>query len=68
MEPTIKSPGMEATLENLFGKNRVETINENRCMSCNGSADNFRDALSMREYSISGLCQKCQDEIWGGLK
>lgn len=24
----------------------------------------FRDDLSKREYSISGLCQACQDEIF----
>ena len=65
MKATEKSPGMEASLENLFGKNRVKTINENRCMCCNGSAKDFRDALSMKEYSISGMCQKCQDKIWG---
>ena len=26
--------------------------------------DTFRDDVSKREYKISGLCQKCQDEIW----
>jgi len=24
----------------------------------------FRDELSLREYTISGLCQKCQDRIF----
>ena len=24
----------------------------------------FRDALSEKEYQISGLCQKCQDETF----
>jgi hypothetical protein len=27
--------------------------------------EDFRDALSKREYQISGLCQKCQDEMFG---
>jgi hypothetical protein len=26
----------------------------------------FRDELSVREYRISGLCQLCQDKIFGG--
>lgn len=25
----------------------------------------FRDEISMKEYSISGLCQACQDLVWG---
>lgn len=25
----------------------------------------FRDDLSRKEYSISGLCQDCQDEVFG---
>lgn len=25
----------------------------------------FRDELSRKEYSISGLCQDCQDEMFG---
>jgi len=25
----------------------------------------FRDALSRKEYGISGLCQKCQDDVFG---
>lgn len=26
----------------------------------------FRDALSRKEYGISGICQSCQDEVFGG--
>ena len=28
-------------------------------------SDPFRDDLSRKEYSISGLCQNCQDEVFG---
>lgn len=28
----------------------------------------FRDELSLREYRISGLCQKCQDQTFGDHK
>ena len=27
--------------------------------------DNFRDKLSLKEYYISGLCQQCQDKVFG---
>lgn len=26
----------------------------------------FKDLISRKEYSISGLCQFCQDEAFGG--
>ena len=31
-----------------------------------GTATAFRDQLSQKEYNISGLCQTCQDTIFGG--
>ena len=31
-----------------------------------GNAVAFDDELSRREYGISGLCQKCQDGVFGG--
>jgi hypothetical protein len=35
-----------------------------RCRMCDGVVDSFDDDLSEKEYYISGMCQKCQDEIW----
>lgn len=29
------------------------------------SPESFRDALSRKEFGISGMCQKCQDETFG---
>lgn len=34
------------------------------CVDCGGQALKFDDELSKKEYSISGLCQKCQDEVF----
>ena len=31
----------------------------------NHSPDTFRDDISFREFLISGLCQKCQDGVFG---
>jgi hypothetical protein len=51
---------------------RREAISEQRCMEapigCGrtlAAAGGFKDALSVREYGISGLCQGCQDEVFG---
>lgn len=67
MEPTKKSPEMEAFLEEAFG--RTGAIRSNKCIpppvGCGGPAEYFRSQLSIDEYRISGLCQKCQDTVFG---
>jgi len=65
--PSEKSLTMTNFLEDLAG--RTTAIEGNFCvrapMGCGGSAEKFDDALSRKEYSISGLCQKCQDAVFG---
>lgn len=41
------------------------------CMGCLELIDmddpsSFRDDLSRKEFGISGFCQKCQDDTFGG--
>jgi len=36
----------------------------NTCIRCGESARVFRDASARLEYSVSALCQKCQDELF----
>lgn len=43
----------------------MKLMNEGRCPLCKCKIGDFRDELSRREYKISGLCQKCQDKIFG---
>jgi len=49
--------------------NRPGSIAEQVCVpapfGCGGPAIIFTDALSQREYGISGLCQSCQDDFFG---
>lgn len=50
-----------------FGK-EVEKVQKGLCPFCNEAInypDEFRDQLSLKEYTISGLCMKCQDEMFG---
>jgi len=67
MKPTDKSPAMEALLEETSG--RTTAIIGEVCVSapfgCGQNIGEFKDDLSLTEYRISGLCQKCQDEIFG---
>jgi len=49
---------------NVFGRSRILAIAGAQCVSCGRSATEFRDKVSHKEYSISGLCQKCQDRFF----
>ncbi len=44
----------------------VRKVEEGLCPFCNKPihAGEFRDEISVREYGISGLCQKCQDGMF----
>jgi hypothetical protein len=69
MKATNKSLQVEAALDSWMGKSRVRTIANGECMTCDMigiTADSFRDELSIKEYTISGMCQKCQDSVFGG--
>lgn len=64
MNPTKKSSAIDNLINQVFGINREESITENRCTMCNKPAAQFKDKLSEKEFSISGLCQLCQDKIF----
>jgi len=49
----------------IFGVDRVASIKQNVCTMCGKYETGFRDDLSQKEYSISGMCQECQDKIYG---
>ena len=60
-------PEKENRMESLFPK-EVGRVREGLCPFCGKSAlpQDFRDPLSFREFQISGLCQACQDNTFGG--
>ena len=63
---TPKSPEIEAFLTTLLGGvSRVGAVAESSCASCLCKVGEFKDAISEKEYTISGLCQSCQDRIFG---
>jgi len=65
-EPAWKSPKVNNVLNEMLGVSRPDTIRNGKCVFCGGSADEFKDKLSLNEYAISGLCQRCQDDIFDG--
>jgi len=65
MEATIKNPNIDKVLTQMMGKNRYDTVMESLCMTCDGYATEFKDEISKKEYTISGMCQDCQDNVFG---
>jgi hypothetical protein len=66
--PTEKHPAIERTLTSLMGKSRVEVIRNGMCMTCNATnitEEDFDDAISLKEYEISGMCMECQRSFFG---
>jgi len=56
---------LDGVAESFFGRDRKESFENNKCISCGGPATEFRDELSKKEFGISGLCQLCQDSVFG---
>lgn len=54
--------------EKMFGFNPKDYIKRDLCVpspiGCGGVADEFRDMQSRKEYSMSGMCQSCQDKFF----
>ncbi len=69
MQPSHKSVNMKEFMDKIsqeiFGQSRTEAIESDICVDCGLPAVEFKDQLSRKEYSISGLCQECQNKIWG---
>lgn len=45
----------------------VANKDSGKCPTCGKDVTmlDFKDQLSVREFKISGMCQKCQDETFG---
>lgn len=45
----------------------VDLVENSICPFCKIeiNPNDFKDALSRKEFTISGLCQKCQDKVFG---
>ena len=48
----------------MFSRSCTLAFAARQCVACGGSADYFKDLLSVKEYLISTLCQDCQDAVF----
>jgi len=65
MSERLNKPNLDKPAFKVFPEAR-RNIEMDKCATCGGEVGEFRDDCSKREYSISGMCQKCQDGIFGG--
>ena len=60
---------MDNLSESMFGRRQYDTTGCEKpiCVFCGIAidVDGFRDELSRKEFRISGICQKCQDDMFG---
>lgn len=54
----------ERPVDKLFPSRRLN-MSEGVCTTCGNVVGEFRDELSRKEHRISGMCQDCQDSIFG---
>jgi len=64
MKATNKHEAIDAFFNALSGVNRVDSISKNLCVFCKEEAKDFTNALSVKEFTISGMCQACQDSVF----
>jgi hypothetical protein len=64
-QPSKKSEEMENAISMMFKVDRRASIISRACTTCGGDCVDFKDALSEKEFQISGMCQNCQDSVFG---
>ena len=50
VSPTSKAPAIDLLLSEVAGKSREITLAENKCMTCEGDAIEFKDSLCFKDY------------------
>ena len=64
----LRKPDLDKPVFRLFKKERL-LIECGLCPVCENSIENseFRDKKSVKEYSVSGMCQHCQDIMFSSF-
>jgi hypothetical protein len=58
----------KAMLRELGFDEEIDNVDKGLCSICGSDKvkyDDFKDSLSWKEFKISGMCQRCQDETFG---
>ena len=60
LPPDLSKPVFSAFPE------QADRVIRSQCVTCAKPIGEFKDAISKQEYSISGMCQECQNSVFGG--
>ena len=65
MNDTLQKPDISKVAFQMLPGAKKEVLG-NRCPICSKDIkeEDFKDRLSKKEYSISGMCQECQDKTF----
>jgi len=67
MKATPKTTFLEPLYTITTGRNRIQTIRANVCVYGEDATQHsmtFTDFVSLKEYTIAGMCQTCQDKYF----
>lgn len=64
-KPADKHPDIRAFQSAILGTDVTASIESDICVHCGGPAKDFEDAISAKEFTLSGTCQVCQDNFFG---
>ena len=64
MENEYIKKAVDELAREVFGMTKDDAHLKGICVACGADIFDFDDELSEREYKISGLCQKCQNEFF----
>jgi len=56
---------VDLVAEEMFGVSHTNAQKQGVCVTCGKKVEGFKDQLSQKEYGISGVCQDCQDSVFG---
>jgi len=63
--PVPDTSSIQPRPADLLFPDRIPKMKQHICVICNGKVEGFDSELSKKEFLISGMCQKCQDEVFG---
>jgi len=65
--PSEKNPQLDKVITAIFGIDRKASIENKTCATCQTDVkpDSFKNEISLKEFHISGMCQTCQDSVFG---
>lgn len=62
--PVPDTSSIQPRPADLLFPDRIPRMKKHICMTCSGKFEGFDSELSQKEFLISGMCQKCQDEVF----